>query len=194
MNDQHFVSNHLNATEGVIMIKKFLVGISTTAAVLLSTACVPPSVSSSEPPGSGIRFFLDAHDITDTTISVPILITLKASALNPNLIGAFEEPDTGVSYPFRDPTTRVDLPIILTKHTPYGAPIYFPPGEIINFTITASFFGRYGTVVICGFRDLRGQEVTGTRQAAGIYNEELRNTSSIEAPGEVTCTYSGTAA
>lgn len=173
---------------------KSLIAAVAAACVLLVGGCtLPPPSSSTGPPKTGIRFALDAHDITDTTISVAVVITLKASALNPDLLGAFEEPDSGVTYPFRDPTTRVDLPVLLTKNTPYGAPIYFPPGEIINFTVTAHFFGRYGDVVICLFRDLGGQEIPGTRQTSGIYNQELRNTSTIQVPGEVTCTYSGTA-
>jgi len=171
---------------------KSLIAAAAAISVLLLGACGIPSPAA-KPPDSGIAFSFEAHDITDSTISMPIVITLTASALNPDLLGAFEEPDTGVSYPFRDPATRADLPVTLTKHTPYGAPIYFPPGEIINFTITASFFGHYGDVVLCYFRDLRGHEITGTRQTAGIYNQELRDTSTIEAPGTVTCTYSGTA-
>lgn len=187
-------NNYFNLAQEVIVIKKFLVTvIAAVACMLLAAACVPPSNSPPGPLGSGIAFSFEAHDVTDSTISIPIVITLKASALNPDLLGAFEEPDTGISYPFRDPTTRADLPVTLTKHAPYGAPIYFPPGEIINFTITASFFGHYGDVVLCYFRDLRGHEIGGTRQTAGIYDQELRNTSTIEAPGTVTCTYSGTA-
>lgn len=142
----------------------------------------------------GISFSFDAHDVTDTTISIPIQITMLGSALNPDLIGAFEEPDSGNTYPFRDPITRVDLPITLPpKHTPYGAPIYMPPGEIISFTITATFYGRYGDVVLCFFRDSAGNELPGTRRTNGIYDQAIRNTPNITAPGTVTCNYTGQA-
>jgi hypothetical protein len=175
---------------------KSLVAAIAAASILLLSACTLPSVPSTSDgvPDTGIQFSFISHDITDTTNSMPIEIILKASALNPDLLGGFEEPDTGVTYPFRDPVTRVDLPVLLTKHTPYGAPIYFPPGEIINFTITANFHGHYGDVVICLFRDMLGREIGGTRQTGGIYDQVLRNTSTIEGPGTVTCTYSGTAA
>jgi hypothetical protein len=171
---------------------KFLIAAPAALFTLLAgtlMACGMPLAPS--PPG--IRFTFEAHDRTDTPISTNIEMTIKASALNPDLLGAFEDPDSGISFPFRDPVTRVDLPITLPKYTPYGAPVYYPPGEIINFTVTAHFFGRYGDVVLCMFKDMAGNEIPGTRRASGVYDQLVRDIPNIEAPGEVTCQYSGEA-
>jgi hypothetical protein len=171
---------------------KSLIAASAATLTLLATsltACGQPAA----PRVPGIRFTFEAHDRTDTPISTSIEMTIKASALNPDLFGAFEDPDSGISFPFRDPVTRVDLPITLPKHTPYGAPVYYPPGEIINFIVTAHFFGRYGDVVLCMFKDMAGNEISGTRRASGVYDQLVRDIPSIEAPGEVTCQYSGEA-
>lgn len=168
-------------------MKSLIAAVAATSVLLVGACSLPKHVV------PGVEFVLEAHDITDSPISIMLTITLKASALNPDLIGEFEEPDTGAHHPFRDPVTRVDLPILLEKHTPYSAPIHFPPGEIINFDVRAFFFGHYGDVVHCYFRDSTGHEIAGTRQQKGIFEPALRDKATLELQDSVSCSYAGTA-
>ncbi len=120
---------------------------------------------------TGVTFFLDAHDVTDTTISLPIELILTVTPLDPTWNQSFEDPDTGTVQQLHP-----GEPLHLTKRTPYGAALYFPVNQIIDIAVTIRFFGPYGTVGICAFKDLDGAEIPRTRKTYGIYDQLLRNT------------------
>ncbi len=164
-----------------------------TALLLTTSACSqpnsPPQGGEYVPPGyGGIRIVFEGHDNQDFAATIKVQITIFAVAKNPRLFGAFEDPDSGISYPFRDPSTGTNLPVILPeKRTPYGAPIYIPIGEEVSFNITAHFEDSWGSVVHCLFADLNRNEIPGTRQHYGIY--DVPRDSFVVGSGNVACSY-----
>jgi len=139
--------------------------------VVVTTACAP--LPSQRTPDNGrpegvpanwpcVRFHLESHDRDDFESVKVFTMYLRGNAVNPELTGAFEEPDTGTIYPWRNQDGSVST-IKLKKSTPYGAPICYPPGEVIHFTIHVEFEGAWGDTVILYWETLDKQEIRTTR-------------------------------
>ncbi|HEY6020533.1 MAG TPA: hypothetical protein VIY48_11790 [Candidatus Paceibacterota bacterium] len=118
----------------------------------------------------GVRFHFEGHNNEDFPKVISFRFTLTAVAINPQLIGAFVDPDSGVNYPLRDPATRLPIPVTLDRATPYGATLWYPPGEQINFTINYQFYGEYGDAVICDWQTPEGINLPLTRSVAKQYD------------------------
>lgn len=134
-----------------------------------------------------VYFSFEGHDLNDFIVTVPLdSIYIEYIPSDPDWAGTFTDPDTGTEYPW-----SVAQPVTLTnKLTPYGGELEFQmdPVKRVTFTITATFHGKYGTVVHCLFRDRNSVEIQRTRKHTGIYDQGLRNTER-EATGAVTCTH-----
>jgi len=138
----------------------------------------------------GVRIYFYGHDRGDFERWIPFSFNMLAVAANPALFGAFEEPDTGVTHPFRDPVTRTNLLVTpAPKKTPYGFTVWFPPNESISFTIAYGFEGEYGDVVGCEFQTWTGTPIVNTRTHAAVLNPELRNLTGGMAHASNLCTY-----
>jgi len=138
----------------------------------------------------GVRVSFYGHDVADFDKKITFSFNMLAVAANPDLFGAFEEPDTFVTHPFRDPVTRANLLVTpAPKATPYGFTVWFPPNESISFTIAYGFEGEYGDVVGCEFQTWTGAPIANTRTFAAVLNPELRELTGGMAHASNLCTY-----
>lgn len=121
-----------------------------TALLALGAAgCKGPSTPT--PPDDSVEITLSVIAHTAPSASegrVPVEITITAVAANPGLVGGFFDEDTGQTTPY---------PAVLHETTPWAAPIYFPPGSIIAFSLTARAWGMHLYEGLeCAFDDVAG--------------------------------------
>lgn len=156
-----------------------------TSLLLVMGACSVPTLPI--PSFDRVFFSFEGHDLDDFIVTVPIdSVLIEVIPSDPDWAGTFTDPDTGTEYPW-----SVAQPVtLLNKFTPYGAMLEFQidPAKPVTFNVTATFHGKYGTVVHCLFKDRDSVEIQRTRKHYGIYDQGLRNTQR-EATGEVTCAH-----
>ena len=152
---------------------------------LLLGACSYPVLP--VPAFDRVFFSFEGHDLNDFIVNVPIdTVYIEVIPSDPDWAGTFTDPDTGTEYPW-----SIAQPVTLTnKLTPYGAMLEFQidPAKPVIFNVTATFHGRYGTVLHCLFKDRDSVEIPRTRKYYSIFDQGLRNTTR-EATGEVTCSH-----
>lgn len=110
---------------------------------------VPPGFPPTWPT---INLHFAGHDGTDFEKVIEFNMIITGHALNSDVVGGFVEPDTGQRYNFRTVAGGPDIPVELTKRTPYGIPFVFPPREVIEFTVRFSLSGYYGDAVVCDWQ------------------------------------------